>query len=383
MSTPTRDRRLGVRDIRKGGGPYVCLTAYTTPMARLLDPHVDLLLVGDSLGMVLYGMLSTLSVTLDMMVAHGAAVMRGTERACVIVDLPFGSYGASPEQAFRSAARVLAETGCAGVKLEGGAEMAETVRFLVRRGIPVCGHVGLMPQAVNASGFRAQGRDEAEAARVAADARAVAEAGAFAVVLEGTYEPVARAITGELPVPTIGIGASPACDGQILVTDDVLGLFADFTPRFVKRYAELGAQVSQVAAAYAADVRARRFPEPRHCFGRAKTNKRRPAGLRPPSPGDGARATGPTRRRHARTPRTPRRHARPARGGRAWPAPRPARPRERNPPRGSPSPGPPHRGRSPARGRGAPAVPSAIGRAPPSPRVREKERSRCSGPREA
>lgn len=270
MSTPTRDRRLGVRDFRKGGGPYVCLTAYTTPVARLLDPHVDLLLVGDSLGMVLYGMPSTLSVTLDMMVAHGAAVMRGSARACVIVDLPFGSYGASPEQAFRSAARVLAETGCAGVKLEGGAEMADTVRFLVRRGIPVCGHVGLMPQAVNASGFRAQGRDEAEAARVAADARAVAEAGAFAVVLEGTYEPVARAITADLPVPTIGIGASPACDGQILVTDDVLGLFADFTPRFVKRYAELGQQVSQAAAAYAADVRARRFPEPRHCFGAGK-----------------------------------------------------------------------------------------------------------------
>lgn len=270
MSTPTRDRRLGVRDIRKGGGPYVCLTAYTTPMARLLDPHVDLLLVGDSLGMVLYGMPSTLSVTLDMMVAHGAAVMRGSARACVIVDLPFGSYGESPEQAFRSAARVLAETGCAGVKLEGGAEMAETVRFLVRRGIPVCGHVGLMPQAVNASGFRAQGRDEAEAARVTADARAVAEAGAFAVVLEGTYEPVARAITSELAVPTIGIGASPACDGQILVTDDVLGLFADFTPRFVKRYADLGTQVSQAVAAYAADVRTRRFPEPRHCFGAGK-----------------------------------------------------------------------------------------------------------------
>lgn len=270
MSTPTRERRSGVRDIRKGAGPYVCLTAYTTPMARLLDPHVDLLLVGDSLGMVLYGMPSTLPVTLDMMIAHGAAVMRGSARACVIVDMPFGSYGESPEQAFRNAARVLAETGCAGVKLEGGAEMADTVRFLVRRGIPVCGHVGLMPQAVNVSGFRAQGRDEAEAARVTADARAVAEAGAFAVVLEGTYEPVARAITQDLPVPTIGIGASPACDGQILVTDDLLGLFAEFTPRFVKRYAELGPPISQAVAAYAADVRARRFPEPRHCFGTGK-----------------------------------------------------------------------------------------------------------------
>ena len=268
MSTPGRGRRrLTVRDFRKGQGPYVCLTAYTTPIARLLDPHVDLLLVGDSLGMVLYGFESTLPVTLEMMIAHGAAVMRGASRACVIVDLPFGSYQESPEQALRSAARVLAETGCAGVKLEGGAEMAETIRFLARRGIPVCGHVGLMPQSVNASGFRAQGRDEAAAALVTADARAVAEAGAFAVVVEGTYEAVARAITEAVPI--IGIGASPACDGQILVSDDLLGLFAEFTPRFVKRYADLGPLVSEAAAAYAADVRARRFPGPQHCFGPA------------------------------------------------------------------------------------------------------------------
>ena len=258
-----------MRDFRKGQGPFVCLTAYTTPLARLLDPHVDLLLVGDSLGMVLYGFDSTLPVTLDMMIAHGAAVMRGASRACVIVDLPFGSYQESPEQAFRSAARVLAETGCAAVKLEGGIEMAETIRFLTRRGVPVCAHVGLMPQAVNASGFRAQGRDEAAAALVTADAHAVAAAGAFAVVLEGTWEPVARAITAALPVPTIGIGASPACDGQILVSDDLLGLFAAFTPRFVKRYAELGPMVSDAVAAYAADVRARRFPGPEHCFGMA------------------------------------------------------------------------------------------------------------------
>ena len=229
MSAPVRNRRLTVRDIRKRAEPIVCLTAYTAPMARLLDPHVDLLLVGDSLGMVLYGMESTVPVTLDMMIAHGAAVVRGSAHACVMVDLPFGSYQESPQQAFRSAARVLAETGCAGVKLEGGAEMAETVRFLSQRGVPVWSHIGLMPQAVNVSGFRAQGRDAAEAERIMADARAVVDAGAFALLIEGTYEAAARAITEAVPVPTIGIGASPACDGQVLVTEDVLGLFAGFT----------------------------------------------------------------------------------------------------------------------------------------------------------
>jgi len=267
VSTPVQERRLTVRDFPKGKGPFVWLTAYTAPVARLLDPHVDVLLVGDSLGMVVYGFESTIPVTLDMMVAHGAAVVRATRRACVIVDMPFGSYHESPAQAFRGAARILAETGCAGVKLEGGTEMAETVRFLVQRGIPVCGHVGLMPQAVNASGFRAQGRDEREVARIMADAKAVAEVGAFAVVVEGTYEAAARAITAALPVPTIGIGASVACDGQVLVSDDVLGLFTAFKPRFVKRYAELGPLVSEAAAAYAADVRARRFPGPEHVFG--------------------------------------------------------------------------------------------------------------------
>ena len=272
MSTPVPSRRLTVRDIRKRAAPtepVVCLTAYTAPMARLLDPHVDLLLVGDSLGMVLYGLESTVPVTLDMMIAHGAAVVRGSARACVIVDLPFGSYQEGPAQAFRSAARVLAETGCAGVKLEGGAEMADTVRFLVQRGVPVCGHVGLMPQSVNVSGFRAQGRDPDGAARIVADARAVAEAGAFALVVEGTYEAVAREVTEAVAVPTIGIGASPACDGQVLVTEDLLGLFTDFTPRFVKRYAELSEQIAAAAGAYAADVRARRFPGPEHLFGAA------------------------------------------------------------------------------------------------------------------
>ena len=269
MSTVARVKRTSTPQIRsrKGAEPIVCLTAYTTQMARRLDPHVDFLLVGDSLGMVVYGFDSTLAVTLDMMIAHGAAVMRGSERACVIVDLPFGSYQESPEQAFRSAARVMAETGASGVKLEGGTEMAATVHFLTQRGIPVCGHVGLMPQAVNvAGGFKATGRSDEEAQQVRRDAEAVAAAGAFAVVLEGTLEPVAAAITASLSVPTIGIGASPTCDGQILVSEDVFGLFSDFTPRFVKRYAELGDQISAAAQAYASDVRARRFPGMEHCF---------------------------------------------------------------------------------------------------------------------
>jgi 3-methyl-2-oxobutanoate hydroxymethyltransferase len=267
MSTQTQQRRITTRHFRKGHGPYVCLTAYTAPIARLLDPHVDLLLVGDSLGMVVYGMETTVPVTLEMMAAHGAAVVRSTQHACIVVDLPFGSYQESPQQAFRSAARLLAETGASAVKLEGGVAMAETIRFLVQRGIPVCGHIGLMPQAVNASGFRAQGRTEAEATTISADAVAVAEAGAFALVIEGTYQALASEISRTLPIPTIGIGASPDCDGQILVTDDVLGLFGTFTPRFVKRYAELGEAVSAAAEAYARDVRARAFPEPEHCFG--------------------------------------------------------------------------------------------------------------------
>ncbi len=269
MSTPTVTKRIGIPEIarRKGEAPLVCLTAYTTPMARLLDPHVDLLLVGDSLGMVVYGFPTTLPVTLAMMIAHGAAVVRGSARAAVIVDLPFGSYQESPEQAWRAAAQVMAETGASGVKLEGGEDMAPTIRFLARRGIPVCGHVGLMPQAVqSAGGFRATGRTETEAGRIAADAAAVAEAGAFAVVIEGTLEPVARAITASVPVPTIGIGASAGCDGQILVTEDLLGLAGPFAPRFVKRYADLGAAVDEAAREYAADVRARRFPGPEHCY---------------------------------------------------------------------------------------------------------------------
>jgi 3-methyl-2-oxobutanoate hydroxymethyltransferase len=253
----------------KGGTPLVCLTAYTTPMARLVDAHCDVVLVGDSVGMVLHGLPSTLGVTLDMMIMHGQAVRRGVERALMVVDMPFGSYEESHEQAFRNAARLMADTGCAAVKLEGGLPMAGTVRFLATRGIPVMAHVGLTPQAVNIlGGYGVQGLGE-DGERVARDAAAVAEAGAFAVVLEKVPEPLARRITREIAVPTIGIGASPACDGQVLVVDDMLGSFTDFRPKFVRRYAELGAEADQAIAAYAADVRERRFPAAEHLFGGA------------------------------------------------------------------------------------------------------------------
>ena len=269
MSAVGSGQRASIANIRarKGGEPLVCLTAYTAPMARLIDPHVDILLVGDSLGMALYGFDSTLPVTLEMMINHGAAVVRASARALVVVDLPFGSYQESPAVAFRSAAAVMARTGCAAVKLEGGVEMAETIAFLVQRGIPVIGHVGLTPQSVNGlGGYRSRGHDEAEAAQIARDAHAVADAGAFCIVFEGMVEPLARRLTGELAIPTIGIGASSACDGQILVTEDMVGLFSDFLPKFVKRYAQLGEQVSSAVAAYASDVRDRSFPSAEHTY---------------------------------------------------------------------------------------------------------------------
>ncbi len=273
MSAPVRSNRVGVPALRtmKGQAKQVWLTAYTSPVAQALDPSCDAMLVGDSLGMVLYGMDSTLGVTLEMMIAHGRAVVRGSSHACIVVDMPFGSYQESPEQAFRNAARVLAETGASAVKLEGGREMAPTIEFLAARGVPVCAHVGLMPQQVNvAGGFRATGRSDDEAARVMADAAAVSEAGAFAVVVEGTIEPVAAAITQAIAAPTIGIGASAACDGQVLVSDDMFGLFGDFTPRFVKRYADVRGVIATAAAAYAAEVRAGDFPSSQHVFRKLK-----------------------------------------------------------------------------------------------------------------
>lgn len=269
MSATSISKALTPPDIqsRKGGTPIACLTAYTTPIARIVDRHCDLILVGDSVGMVLHGLPSTVGVTLDMMIMHGQAVRRGSERALVVVDLPFGSYEGSPEQAFQSAARVMAETSCGAVKLEGGESMADTIHFLTRRGIPVMAHVGLTPQAVNMfGGYKVQGRG-ASADQILRDGKAASDAGAFSVVLEKIAEPLARSMTESIAIPTIGIGASAACDGQILVIDDVLGIFTDFRPKFVKRYAELGGEADAAVAQYAAEVRERRFPGPEHVFG--------------------------------------------------------------------------------------------------------------------
>jgi len=265
--TPAPVKRLtapAIRDRKTGSGPVaepiVMLTAYTARMAQILDPHCDMLLVGDSLGQVIYGLPSTIPVSLDMMCAHGAAVVRGSWHSVVAIDMPFGSYEASPAQAFESAARILKETGAAAVKLEGGEAMAETIAFLSARGIPVIGHVGLTPQAVNAlGGYAARGRSEAEAEKIVRDARAVADAGAFCIVIEGVVEPIAARITREVPCPTIGIGASAQCDGQVLVIDDMLGMF-ERTARFVKRYDEMAGRIADAAQAYAAEVRARSFP---------------------------------------------------------------------------------------------------------------------------
>ena len=269
----TTSRRISVSDIkgRKGGRPLACLTAYSKPMAQLLDPYMDLLLVGDSLAMVIYGLETTRGVSLDAMINHGAAVIRGSERACVIVDLPHGTYEESPGLALASSRRVMEETGAQGIKLEGGVEMAATIRHLTDNAISVLGHIGLLPQkAENRGSFKIQGKDDEGWKRVFEDAKAVDAAGAFAIVIEGTVEALAREITETISVPTIGIGASPACDGQILVTDDALGLFSDFTPSFVKRYAELGGEIERAARAYAEDVHERRFPSLDHCFGVAK-----------------------------------------------------------------------------------------------------------------
>ena len=265
-----REGRLTSRDIvrRKGGLPLVVLTAYTAPMARLLDPHVDILLVGDSLANVIYGMDTTIGVTLDMMIAHGRAVVRTSSHACVVIDMPFGSYQESPEQAFRNAARVMGETGASAIKLEGGVEMTPTIRFLVERGVPVMGHVGLRPQLVHTDGgYRAKGREEAEVEAIVADAKAVSEAGAFSIVIEATVEPLSRRLTAEVAVPTIGIGASAACDGQVLVIDDMLGLSGLRTAKFVKRYTQLSEQIEAAVKSYAEEVQARQFPGPEHVYG--------------------------------------------------------------------------------------------------------------------
>lgn len=275
MSVPKRKTVRDVVAMKSGSAAIVCLTAYTAPMARLADAHADLVLVGDSLGMVLYGMDSTMAVTPEMMIAHGRAVVRASARALVVVDMPFGSYQESPEQAFRNAARIMQETGAGAVKLEGGEEMAETVSFLTRRGIPVMGHTGLQPQSVHASGgYRVMGRERAEHMKILQDSRAVAEAGAFGVVLECIDPGLAEEITRQVAVPTIGIGASAACDGQILVSEDMLGLSGTNPPKFVRRYASLDSAADRAMEAYAADVRSRRFPGEEHVYGPAAGAKK-------------------------------------------------------------------------------------------------------------
>ena len=264
--TPQPMRRLTVPKIRarKQDGvteqPLVMLTAYTARQAQLLDEHCDLLLVGDSLGQVIYGLPSTIPVTMEMMANHGAAVVRGSYHAVVVVDMPFGSYEASPQQAFESAAYLLKQTGAAAVKLEGGEAMAETVAFLNQRGIPVMGHVGLTPQAVNVlGGYAARGRSDSEAAKIVTDARALDDAGAFSIVVEGVVEPIAIDVTKSVSCPTIGIGASAQCDGQVLVTEDMLGMF-ERVPRFVKRYENIAGIIEKTVATYAEEVRNRSFP---------------------------------------------------------------------------------------------------------------------------
>ena len=262
MSAQTQKRRKTVRDIAaaKDGTPLVCLTAYDAPTAELLDPHCDIILVGDSVGMVVHGLDSTVGVTLDMMILHGKAVMRGASQAMVVVDMPFGSYETNPDVAFLNAARIMSETGCQAIKIESGAYAADAVRHMVDRGIPVMAHVGLRPQAVNAvGGFRAQGRNDAEIERVLEEARAVDDAGCFAMVVEGVDEALGEKITKTVSCPTIGIGASSKCDGQILVTNDMLGQF-DWTPKFVRKYADIRSDMEKAFQDYAKDVRERSFP---------------------------------------------------------------------------------------------------------------------------
>jgi len=268
MSAQKKLKRLSTTQImgRKGQEPIVALTAYTAPMAQIMDKHADILLVGDSVGMVLHGMETTLGVSLDMMIMHGQAVMRASHSALVVVDMPFGSYEESPQQAYRNAVRILQQTGCTAVKLEGGHHMAETIAFLTKRGVPVMGHIGLTPQSVQVDGgFKVRGRDEALWDGVMEDGRAVEKTGAFAVVLEGMVEPLAEKVTADLSIPTIGIGASVQCDGQILVGEDMLG-FHQQVPKFVKRYANVRAMIEEAVANYSAEVRARAFPGKDHIY---------------------------------------------------------------------------------------------------------------------
>ena len=268
MSVQSKISRMTAPKItaRKGGEPIVCLTAYDAPTAVLIDPYCDLILVGDSVGMVVHGLSSTVGVTLDMMIMHGQAVMRGAEQALVVVDLPFGSYEDHPETAFKSASRVLMETGCQAVKIESGSYAAETISYLTERGIPVMSHVGLRPQSVNVlGGYRARGRDDKVANEIVSNAKAAAEAGSFAIVVEGVNTDLADEVTKAVPVPTIGIGASANCDGQILVTPDMMGMF-DWTPKFVKKYGDMKGLIEAAAKQYADEVKTRTFPSGKYTY---------------------------------------------------------------------------------------------------------------------
>jgi 3-methyl-2-oxobutanoate hydroxymethyltransferase len=262
MSLNKKNSRLTAPDIRarKGGDVIVSLTAYHAHTAAMVDKYVDMMLVGDSLGMVMHGYDSTVPVPLDLMIMHGQAVVRGSSQALVVVDMPFGSYEESPSQAFKNAARIMKETGCGAIKLEGGKRMAETITFLTERGIPVMAHIGLTPQSINTlGGFKTQGREESEWAAIEEDAKTIEEAGAFSVVIEGVAEPLAAKITKNISIPTIGIGASPDCDGQILVLEDMLGL-SPWVPKFVRKFGDIGAQIEGAIKDYADAVRDRSFP---------------------------------------------------------------------------------------------------------------------------
>ena len=276
-----KPQRKTIPEIRAHKGRaagLVCLTAYTAPMAGIFDRHADLLLVGDSIGMTLYGMENTLGVDLEMMIRHGQAVMRAAKNACVVVDMPFGTYEESPAQAYRNAARLMKDSGCDAVKLEGGVDMAPTIRHLTAHNIPVMAHIGLLPQSVvKDGGYKVKGRSHEEEARLLADAKAIEEAGAFAVVIEGTVADVATKITKAIAIPTIGIGGSKDCDGQVLVAEDMLGLLEGHTPKFVKKYAQLAEEIDRAAAAYAADVRARCFPGAEHVYTRPQAVAKKPA----------------------------------------------------------------------------------------------------------
>jgi 3-methyl-2-oxobutanoate hydroxymethyltransferase len=268
----TRKSAADIKGMKVRNEAFVCLTAYTMRVAQILDKHCDLLLVGDTMGMVLYGMDNTRGVSLDMIIRHGQAVMRGSSRACVIVDMPYGTYEDSPAQALENARRIMNETGCEGVKLEGGAAFAATVEMLVKNNIPVIGHIGLLPQSVeDASGFRVQGKTDEGVSQLLEDARAIEKAGASAIVIEATIESVAEQITKAVKIPTIGIGASASCDGQILVTEDMMGITGDHVPKFVKQYAQVSEIMDEAAARYAAEVRSREFPATEQTYQVKKT----------------------------------------------------------------------------------------------------------------